>query len=205
LRKRSQPSARHIVALGGGGFSMEPDNPLLDDFVLSLARRKRRPRICFMATATGDSDSYIRHFHEAFPPSRAAATHLTFFERKVSDLKSLMKKAVLLALLGEILLLDPAWAWFAEGHEIVAVIVAGDLAPTARANVAQILGVAADVASVAKAMAAASIRPDTEFRNEDRSTASWHLPMPGSPVTKTIWRSPCNARSSHSWSCANSA
>jgi peptidase E len=76
------------VALGGGGFSMEPDNPLLDDFVLSLARRKRRPRICFMATATGDSDSYIRRFHEAFPPSRAAATHLTFFERKVSDLKS---------------------------------------------------------------------------------------------------------------------
>jgi dipeptidase E len=76
------------VALGGGGFSMEPDNPLLDDFVLSLARRKRRPRICFLATATGDNDSYIRRFHEAFPPSRAAATHLTFFERKVSDLKS---------------------------------------------------------------------------------------------------------------------
>jgi dipeptidase E len=25
-----------IVALGGGGFSMEPDNPLLDDFILSL-------------------------------------------------------------------------------------------------------------------------------------------------------------------------
>ncbi|MBV8055904.1 MAG: Type 1 glutamine amidotransferase-like domain-containing protein, partial [Deltaproteobacteria bacterium] len=76
------------MALGGGGFSMEPDNPLLDDFVLSLARRKRWPRICFMATATGDSDSYIRRFHEAFPPSRATATHLTFFERKVADLKS---------------------------------------------------------------------------------------------------------------------
>jgi dipeptidase E len=79
---------RHIVALGGGGFSMEPDNPLLDDFVLSLARRKRRPRICFIGTASGDGDSYIRRFHEAFPPSRAAATHLAFFERKVRDLKS---------------------------------------------------------------------------------------------------------------------
>jgi hypothetical protein len=31
-----------IVAIGGGGFSMEPENPLLDDFVLSLAQRKRR-------------------------------------------------------------------------------------------------------------------------------------------------------------------
>jgi len=25
---------RQIVALGGGGFSMEPDNPLLDDYIL---------------------------------------------------------------------------------------------------------------------------------------------------------------------------
>jgi dipeptidase E len=79
---------RHIVAMGGGGFSMEPRNPRLDDFVLSVARRKRRPRVCFVGTASGDSDSYIRRFHEAFPPSRAAATHLTFFERRVRDLRS---------------------------------------------------------------------------------------------------------------------
>ncbi|MFZ2061369.1 MAG: peptidase E [Candidatus Binatus sp.] len=78
---------RHIVAMGGGGFSMEPRNPRLDDFVLSLARRGRRPRVCFVGTASGDSDYYIRRFHEAFPPSRAAATHLTLFDRKVSDLK----------------------------------------------------------------------------------------------------------------------
>lgn len=78
---------RHIVAMGGGGFSMQPRNPMLDDFVLSLARRKRHPRVCFVGTASGDSDSYIRRFHEAFPPPRAAATHLTFFERNVSDLK----------------------------------------------------------------------------------------------------------------------
>jgi len=79
---------RHIVAMGGGGFSMEPRNPMLDDFVLGLAQWKKRPRVCFVGTATGDSDSYIRRFHEAFPPSRAAATHLTFFERNVRDLKS---------------------------------------------------------------------------------------------------------------------
>ena len=46
---------RHIVALGGGGFSMEPDNPLLDDFILDLTG-KPRPRVCFVPTATGDSD-----------------------------------------------------------------------------------------------------------------------------------------------------
>ena len=78
---------RHIVAMGGGGFSMEPRNPRLDDFVLSLARRNRHPRVCFVGTASGDNDYYLRRFYEAFPPTRAAATHLALFDRKVSDLK----------------------------------------------------------------------------------------------------------------------
>jgi hypothetical protein len=82
---------------------------------------------------------------------------------------------VLIVLLSEELLLSPpAWGWFAEGHEIAAIIAAEDLTPTARSHVAQILGVPADTGSVEKAMAAASIRPDTEFRNEDRATAEWH-------------------------------
>ncbi len=71
---------------------MEPRNRKLDDFVLSLSRRKRRPRVCFIGTASGDSDAYIRRFHAAFPPSRAAATHLTFFERSVRDLKDFVMR-----------------------------------------------------------------------------------------------------------------
>jgi hypothetical protein len=69
----------------------------------------------------------------------------------------------------------PALAWFAEGHEIVAIIAADDLTPTARSHVAQILGVSGDTRSVETAMAATSIRPDTEFRRDDTSTAPWHL------------------------------
>jgi dipeptidase E len=84
---------RHIVAIGGGGFSMEPENPLLDDFVLGLARRTRRlgakrPRIAFVATASGDNDYYIRRFFQAFAPPRADATHLRFFERTERDLRA---------------------------------------------------------------------------------------------------------------------
>ncbi len=44
----------HIVAMGGGGFLMEPENPLLDDFVLSLARRQPA-QVCFLPTACADS------------------------------------------------------------------------------------------------------------------------------------------------------
>ena len=44
---------RVILAMGGGGFTMEPANPLLDDFVLGLAR-SAEPRILFLPTASGD-------------------------------------------------------------------------------------------------------------------------------------------------------
>ena len=55
----------HIVALGGGGFPIEPDNPLMDDFILSLARRNPA-RVCFIPTASADSANYLVRFYRAF-------------------------------------------------------------------------------------------------------------------------------------------
>ncbi len=75
--------------MGGGGFSMEPDNPLLDDYVLGLTGRSR-PRVCLLATASGDRESYIERFHAAFPEGRADASHLTFFPREVIDLRGFL-------------------------------------------------------------------------------------------------------------------
>jgi hypothetical protein len=86
-----------------------------------------------------------------------------------------MTKAILPVVFATMLFAQPVSAWFAEGHEIIAVIAADGLTPTARSHVALILGAPADTRLVEKAMAAASIRPDTEFRSEDRSTASWHF------------------------------
>src|SRR5207302_34796 len=75
-----------IVALGGGGFSMEPENPRLDRFVLSLARRSP-PKICFVPTASGDSDNYIVRFFDAFTVDRCLPSHLRLFGRKIQDLR----------------------------------------------------------------------------------------------------------------------
>jgi dipeptidase E len=75
-----------ILAMGGGGFSMEPDNPLLDDYLLSLAPAGRKPRVCFVPTASGDSDGYSEKFLAAFGPERAEATILSLFNRTVADL-----------------------------------------------------------------------------------------------------------------------
>jgi hypothetical protein len=82
---------------------------------------------------------------------------------------------VLIVFLWVVLLSPSACAWFAEGHEIVAIVTADNLTPIASSHIAQILGVPTDTRSVEQAMAAASIRPDTEFRDGDRATAQWHF------------------------------
>jgi dipeptidase E len=79
--------ARRIVAMGGGGFSMEPDNPLLDDFVLSLAR-SRPPRICFVATASGDSPTYVADFYRAFAARGCATSDIGLFDRRIADVRA---------------------------------------------------------------------------------------------------------------------
>jgi dipeptidase E len=80
---------RQIVAMGGGGFSFGPDWASLDDYVLGLAG-KPCPKVCFVPTASGDSDSYIVRFYEAFPPPRAAASHLALFRRTATDLRDFL-------------------------------------------------------------------------------------------------------------------
>jgi dipeptidase E len=73
--------------MGGGGFSMEPDNPLLDRFVLSLARSSP-PRVCFVPTASGDADGYVADFYRAFSALDCRPSDLGLFERTIGDLES---------------------------------------------------------------------------------------------------------------------
>jgi len=83
---------RIVVAMGGGGFSDEPDNPMLDDHVLDLARQGRgrdRPRVCFLGTASGDAPGYLASFYAAFA-RRAEATHLSLFIRTVDDIEGFL-------------------------------------------------------------------------------------------------------------------
>src|SRR6476661_1194974 len=72
---------RQIVSFGGGGFSMEAGNPLLDEFVLELTG-KPRPKVCFLPTASGDADHYIVRFYRHFPADRCEASHPTTFRRE---------------------------------------------------------------------------------------------------------------------------
>ena len=69
-----------ILAFGGGGFSMESGNRLLDEHALTLTGRAR-PRVCFLPTASGDADHYIVRFYRTFGGGRTDASHISLFRR----------------------------------------------------------------------------------------------------------------------------
>jgi dipeptidase E len=71
---------RQILALGGGGFSMEAGNALLDEHALTLTGSEC-PRVCFLPTASGDADHYIVRFYRAFPAGRCQPSHISLFRR----------------------------------------------------------------------------------------------------------------------------
>jgi dipeptidase E len=77
--RRSPRRTPQIVALGGGGFSMEKDSSLLDDYILSLTCAER-PRVCFLPTASGDADHYVVRFYRRFS-AHCDASHVSLFRR----------------------------------------------------------------------------------------------------------------------------
>jgi dipeptidase E len=71
---------RQILAMGGGGFSMEAGNPLLDQHALALTGVEH-PKVCFLPTASGDADHYVVRFYRAFPAGRCEPSHISLFRR----------------------------------------------------------------------------------------------------------------------------
>lgn len=77
---------KQIIAMGGGGFSEEPDSPLLDEYFLRQSPKKN-PSVCFVPTAAGDADGYIVKFYAAFTKFRCRPCHLSLF-RPPKNLRS---------------------------------------------------------------------------------------------------------------------
>lgn len=77
---------RQIIAMGGGGFLMEPDNPALDQYILNQTN-KTRPKVCFLPTASGDGEGDTLRFYEAFVRKECQPSCLTLFRLPTADLE----------------------------------------------------------------------------------------------------------------------
>ena len=71
---------RQIIAMGGGGFLMEPRNPLLDQFVVETSGAKT-PTVCYLPTAGGDSIAGIAQFYTTFNRLDCRPVHLSLFRQ----------------------------------------------------------------------------------------------------------------------------
>ena len=79
--------AQHIIAVGGGGFYKGAGNLALERYILQQSG-KTRPRVCFIPTASGDSDNYIRSFYDSFWTLDCQPRHLSLFRLPTDDLQA---------------------------------------------------------------------------------------------------------------------
>ncbi len=83
-----------IIALGGGGFSMDLENPLLDHYVLAQTAADH-PKICFIGTASGDSERYLLNFYTTFTGLGCRPSHIPFFSRTPDLHRTVMEQDIL--------------------------------------------------------------------------------------------------------------
>jgi peptidase E len=80
---------RQILAIGGMALPPELDNLRLVKYFLEQTKR-RRPKVLYVGTATGDAETGRLRFYAGFSQFECRPSHLTFFARTPRDLESLV-------------------------------------------------------------------------------------------------------------------
>jgi len=73
-------NTKNIVAIGGGGFGRSLGSLNIEKYIISLISKKR-PKICFIPTASGDNSLYKLNFYRAFSKLDCITSHIDFFSR----------------------------------------------------------------------------------------------------------------------------
>lgn len=73
-----------IIAMGDGG--LDNRNPLLDLYILAQSGVKR-PKVCFLGTASGDSQGLTNHFEYLFKRYPCEPSHLALFNPHTADIR----------------------------------------------------------------------------------------------------------------------
>ena len=75
-----------IIAIGGGGFTEAVDDLILERYILEQSK-KTKPKVCFIASASGDSQEYIDGFYSSFANLSCETFNLSLFKLPTKDLE----------------------------------------------------------------------------------------------------------------------
>ena len=81
---------KQIIAIGGGGFGRSPGEGVIEKYILDQSD-KEKPNVCFIPTATGDTEAYKVNYFSTFSKLNCSPVHLDFFKR-TPDLEELIKQ-----------------------------------------------------------------------------------------------------------------
>jgi len=79
----------HIIAIGGGGFGRNPNEPIIENYILNLSN-SQKPNITFFPTASAENSDYIVNFYSAFSSLNCNAKHISLF-KNTPNLESIIR------------------------------------------------------------------------------------------------------------------
>jgi dipeptidase E len=104
--------AKTIIAIGGGGFSTTKPDPTLCAYVLEQSGRGS-PRVCYVATAVGDSETAIAAFYKMAKKLGAKPSHLSLYAQPLEPLSAFVLRHDVIYVSGgntrNLLILWKAW------------------------------------------------------------------------------------------------
>ena len=114
---------RRILALGGHDFTSRPPDRAVSELILRLAteRADRRPRICILPTASGDTSEQIGRFYAAFGERPCEPSDISLFRlgrRPMALRDHLLAQDLIYVGGGSLVNLLAVW----EAHEIGAIL-----------------------------------------------------------------------------------
>ncbi len=86
--------SKNIIAIGGGGFGRSLGSLKIEKYIISISSKKR-PKICFIPTASGDSSLYKLNFYRAFSKLNCIPSHIDFFSRTENLEKKVLSQDII--------------------------------------------------------------------------------------------------------------
>jgi len=86
--------SKNIVAIGGGGVGRSLGSLEIEKYIISLINKKR-PKICFIPTASGDSSLYKLNFYRAFSKLDCITSNIDFFSRTENLENKVLKQDII--------------------------------------------------------------------------------------------------------------